>query len=201
MAFYLEYNGIDLSDLVGVRSIEMPGLPSMEHSSFEIFERNGNAYNGLSYGNREITISFIVKGTDREEYSDKLHDVMRAFYTKEEAKLYYETNEAYIWCVPTGDITVNEITPTWSECEVKLIAYDPYWYAAEASIVNNEDVKSFEVESASDTEVYPIIQVGITKPGTFCQIENRSTGEKILIGGAPVTEGEVIKSNINILRD
>ena len=201
MAFYLEYNGIDLSDLVGVRSIEMPGLPSMEHSSFEIFERNGNAYNGLSYGNREITISFIVKGTDREEYSDKLHDVMRAFYTKEEAKLYYETNEAYIWCVPTGDITVNEITPTWSECEVKLIAYDPYWYGVESNVVNNEGERSFDIECASDTEVYPTIQVGFTGPGTFCKIENKTTGEKILLGGTPTTEGEIIKKNSKILTD
>ena len=209
MAYYIEYNNIDLTDIVGVRQVEMPGLPSMSHSDINMFERDGNVFNGLSYGNRKINITFLVKSRDPEEYELRLYDAKRAFYTKEEAKLYCGSKDYYMWCVPEGEMTVSELTTGCAECEVTLIAYDPYWYSDTVNVTNNNDKKAFTVKYNGDVPVYPILSVGFgagtdsNKDGayTFVQIENQANGDRILIGGIPSTEGQVIKAGTKVVSD
>lgn len=199
--YYLKYNEIDLTDIVKVRSVEIPSLPSIEHSSFDVFERNGNIYNGASFNNREITLSFIIYPNDPNDYDMYINDVKRAFYTKEECRLFCGDESLYMWCVPVGDITITELGEACAECEVELISYNPYWYSTDVNVVNNEDKKTFEVVNNSDVEVFPIIQIGMTKSSTFVQIENQTTQERILIGGIPSVEGTTIEKNTKILAD
>ena len=202
MAYYLKYNDVDLTDIVKVRSVEIPSLPSIEHSSIDnIFERDGNVFNGLKYGNREIKLTFLIYPDDPNDYDMYINDVKRAFYTREEAQLFCGNEILYIWAVPVGDMTITELGANCSECEVELIAYDPYWYSTTQNAVNNNDIKTFSVENESDTSVYPIINVGFTKDTTFCQIENQTTGERILIGGIPTKEGTTIKKNTRVFKD
>ena len=209
MAYYIKYNGIDLTDMVGVRQVEIPGLPTMSHSNIEMFERDGDVFNGLSYGAREINISFLVKSKDPEEYELMLYDAKRAFYTKEEAKLYCGNKDYYIWCVPEGEMTVSELTTGCAECEVTLIAYDPYWYSDTVNIANNDEKKKFTVKYDGDVPVYPILSIGFQNGTdsnndgayTFVQIENQTNGDRILIGGVPSTEGQVIKAGTKLLSD
>ena len=187
----------------------MPALPSMSHSNIDMFERDGNVFNGLSYGTREINITFLVKSRDPEEYELRLYDAKRAFYTKEEAKLYCGSEDYYMWCVPEGEMTVSELTNGCAECEVTLIAYDPYWYSDAVNVSNNNDKKTFTVKYDGDVPVYPILSIGFqngedsNKDGayTFVQIENQANGDRILIGGIPSTEGQVIKAGTKLLSD
>ena len=211
--YYIEYNGIDLTDIVAVREVEIPSLPSMSHSSIDMFERHGNVYNGLSYNNRDIRLVFIIQAKDPDDYDIYVNDVKRAFYTKEEAKLYCGDEKLYIWCVPEGDLYINELGSYCAECEVNLIAYDPYWYSDEVNVVNNvtdtvaDNIlgykvdKKFTVETDCDIPVYPKISVGITKDTTFCQLENQTTGERILIGGIPTVEGTIKKAGTKLIED
>lgn len=181
--------------MVKVRSVEIPSLPSIEHSSITMFERNGNVYNGLSYNNREIELVLLIQPEDPKDYDLYVSDVKRAFYTKEECRLFCGDENYYMWCVPDGDIMINELGTGCAEIEVSLIAYDPYWYSTKTHIVNNDDKKKFTVDYDSDVPVYPVLSIGFTKDTTFCQIENQTTGERILIGGKPSKEGTVIKKN------
>ena len=199
--YYLKYNEIDLTDIVKVRSVEIPSLPSIEHSSFDVFERNGNIYNGASFNNREITLSFIIYPNDPNDYDMYINDVKRAFYTKEECRLFCGDETLYMWCVPVGDLIITELGEACAECEVELISYNPYWYSTDVNVVNNEDKKTFEVVNNSDVEVFPIIQIGMTKSSTFVQIENQTTQERILIGGIPSVEGTTVEKNTKILAD
>lgn len=212
MEYYFKYNEINLTNIAGVRAVEMPALPSMKHSSIDVFERDGNIYNGSSYNNRDIKITFIVRSKNRniEEYNLMLNDVKRAFYTKEEARLFCGNKDMFIWCVPTGDLEVNELTSFCAECEINLIAYDPYWYNINHNVVNNNDDTSaavefnknlFIVDNGSDVNVYPTISIGFTQDTTFCQVANNNTGEKIMIGGFPSTEGTYIKKNAYVFVD
>ena len=59
--YYIKYNEIDLTSMVKVREVEIPSLPSIEHSSIDMFERDVELYNGASYGTREIKLTFIIK--------------------------------------------------------------------------------------------------------------------------------------------
>ena len=225
--YYIEYNGIDLTDIVAVREVEIPSLPSISHSSIDMFERHGNLYNGLSYDNRDIRLVFIIQAKDPDDYEIYVNDVKRAFYTKEEAKLYCGDEKLYMWCVPEGELYINELGSYCAECEVNLIAYDPYWYKDEVNVVNNVTViwdkdengeikkdennepivkdyvmdNKFTVETDCDIPVYPNISVGFTKATTFCQLENQTTGEKILIGGIPTIEGTITPRGEKILED
>lgn len=205
MAYYLKYNEVDLTDLVKVRSVEIPSLPSIEHSVINMFERDGNVYNGASYNEREIKITFIIYPMADVDnvlaYDIYVNDVKRAFYTKEECRLFCGDETLYMWAVPVGEMIMTELANGCCECEVNLVAYDPYWYSTTTNSVNNDDKKKFTVENESDTNIYPIIQLGFTKDTTFCQIENQNTGERILIGGTPTTEGTTIKKNTTILAD
>ena len=199
--YYIKYNEIDLTDMVKMREVEIPSLPSIEHSSIDIFERDGGVYNGASYGTREIKLTFIIKPDNRDDYEQYVQDVKRAFYTKEEARLFCGDENLYIWCVPEGDVVITELGTGCAEGEVNLVSYDPYWYSVDQQAVNNNDKKKFTVENESDTNVYPIIQVGFTRDTTFLQIRNRDTNETILIGGIPEKEKSTIKKNTRVFKD
>lgn len=199
--YYIKYNEIDLTDMVKVREVEIPSLPTIEHSSIDIFERDGGVYNGASYGTREIRLTFIIKPDDKNDYEDYVRDVKRAFYTKEECRLFCGDENLYIWCVPVDDMVITELGEGCAEGEVNLVSYDPYWYSVDQQGMNNDDKKNFTVDNESDANVYPIIQVGFTKDTTFFQIRNRSTNETILIGGIPEKEKNTIKKNTRVLKD
>ena len=199
--YYIKYNGVDLTEIINVKEVEIPSLPSMSHSSIDIFERNGSVYNGMNYGPRDINIKFIIKAADTEEYEQFVNDTKRAFYTKDEAQLFCGDEENYIWCVPVDDLIINELGTNCAEGEVSLIAYDPYWYNTIQNATNNEGSKQFTVTNNGDVETYPIINLGFTKDTTFTQITNQETGDTILLGGIPSVEGTTIKANTKILDD
>ena len=199
--YYIKYNEIDLTSMVKVREVEIPSLPSIEHSSIDMFERDGELYNGASYGTREIKLTFIIKPDNRDDYEQYVQDVKRAFYTKEEARLFCGDENLYIWCVPVDDMVITELGTGCAEGEVNLVSYDPYWYSVDQQAVNNNDKKSFTVENESDTNVYPVIQVGFTRDTTFLQIRNRSTNETVLIGGVPEKQNNTIKKNTRVFKD
>ena len=198
-----------MTDMVKVRSVEIPSLPSIEHSSINMFERNGNVYNGLSYNNREIELKLLIHTDNQEDYELYVSDVKRAFYTKDECKLYCGDENLYMWCVPVGDMTITELGNCCAEVEISLTAYDPYWYSDDINVVNNDEKKKFTVKYDGDVPVYPILSIGFG-PGkdsnndgafTFVQIENQANGERMLIGGIPSTEGKVIKAGTKVVSD
>ena len=199
--YYIKYNDIDLTDIVKVREVEIPSLPTMEHSSIDVFERDGGIYNGLSYKTREIKLTFIIQPEDPNDYDMYVNDVKRAFYTKEEAQLYCGDESLYIWCVPVDDLIITELGTACAEAEVNLVSYDPYWYSTKQNAVNNNDAKKFTVTNESDVPAYPIINVGFTKDTTFFQIRNRDTNETVLIGGVPEKENNTIKKNTRVFKD
>ena len=199
--YYIKYNDIDLTDIVKVREVEITSLPTMEHSSIDVFERDGGIYNGLSYKTREIKLTFIIQPEDPNDYDMYVNDVKRAFYTKEEAQLYCGDESLYIWCVPVDDLIITELGTGCAEAEVNLVSYDPYWYSIKQNAVNNNDAKKFTVTNESDVPAYPIINVGFTKDTTFFQIRNRNTNETILIGGIPEKENNTVKKNSRVFKD
>ena len=196
--YYIKYNGVDLTEIINVKEVEIPSLPSMSHSSIDIFERNGSVYNGMNYGPRDINIKFIIKATNAEEYEQFVNDTKRAFYTKDEAQLFCGDEENYIWCVPTDDLIITELGANCAEGEVSLVAYDPYWYNTIQNSTNNEGSKRFTATNNGDVETYPIINLGFTKDATFAQITNQESGDTILLGGIPSVEGTTIKANTKI---
>ena len=96
--YYIKYNDIDLTDIVKVREVEIPSLPTMEHSSIDVFERDGGIYNGLSYKTREIKLTFIIQPEDPNDYDMYVNDKAEVIYTEYEPIIFNKNdidNESY----------------------------------------------------------------------------------------------------------
>ena len=199
--YYIKYNEIDLTDIVKVREVEIPSLPSIKHSSIEVFERNGNIYNGASYNERNIRLVLLIQPTDVNNYDMYINDVKRAFYTKQECRLFCGNETLYMWCVPTDDVLITELSTYCAEIEINLVAYDPYWYSTEQNIVNNSNISNFTVDNQSDVEIYPTFSIGFRNNSTFVQLENKTSGQHILLGEIPSSEKETIVKDNSVLKD
>ena len=179
----------------------MPSLPTMSHSSIEMFERDGAVYNGMSYDTRSIRITFVIKKDNADDYETAVRDVKNTFATKEEAPLYLGKEDRYMWCVPIDDLYITEVGTYCATGEVNLIAYDPYWYDNEI-LSANSDSKTITVDVKGDVETPPTIHIGVGGDTSFYQIENITTGEKILLGEiSRGTSGATKKKYETILSD
>ena len=179
----------------------MPSLPTMSHSSIEIFERDGSVYNGMSYEARSIRLTFVIKKDNADDYESAVNDVKNTFATKEEAPLYLGKEDRYIWCVPIDDLYITEVGTYCATGEINLVAYDPYWYDNEILSAHSES-KTVTVDVEGDVETPPTIHIGVSGDASFYQIENTRTGEKILLGEIPrATKAETKKIRNTILRD
>lgn len=195
MATYIfKYNDVDLSDVVGVRTVKSTVLPPRKNNSINIWERQGSIYNGYKYGEREITVAFLVRAMP-EDYSpefmdNKLGDLKTIFNVDEPKPLYLGIENKYIYAVPEGDFKMTEIRYDCYECEVKFVCYDPMYYSSYiVNYDNSADRNTIEVYNAGNTTAYPIINIGVnTNDIGFLQLENTTNGNKLLIGNYPSSE-------------
>lgn len=199
--YYFKYNNVDLTDIAYIKEVEIPSLPTMSHSSIEMFERDGAVYNGMSYETRSIRLTFVIKKDNADDYETAMNDVKNAFATKEEAPLYLGKEDRYIWCVPIDDLYITEVGAYCATGEINLIAYDPYWYDNEILSAHSES-KTVTVDVEGDVETPPTIHIGVSGDASFYQIENTRTNEKILLGEIPRATTATTKKTYNtILRD
>ena len=204
--YYFKYNGIDLTQLVKVREVQLPSLPPIEHDSIEMWEMDGDIFNSLSYGNREIEITAIIQPLDPNDLEGYTNDVKRAFFVREPQPLFLGDETKYILAAPEGDVTITELGKGTSEMAVTLIAYTPYWIAkevieVEGDVPNKKGGLSAVVENTGDVPATPIISIGVGGDTTFFQIENTDTKERVLIGELPKTQKTNKKAQSLILHD
>ena len=198
--YYLKYNNIDLTQLVKVREVNLPSLPSIEHSEIDMWEMDGNLFSSLSYGNREITISAIIQPLNPDHLNLYVNDVKRAFFVREPKPLFLGDETKYILAATDGDVEIVELGKGTCEITVTLIAYSPYWIDKEVVCVNSNS-KNVVVHNEGDVPTTPIFDIGIQGNTTFIQLENKNTKERILIGELPRTQKPTIKADENILFD
>ena len=198
--YYLKYNGIDLTQLVKVRDVVIPSLPSIEHNVIDMWEMDGNIFNSLSYNDREIELTAIIQPLDPNDRDIYVNDVKRAFFVREPQPLFLGDESRYIFAVPEGEVQITELGRGTCELEVTLLAYSPYWINKEVQISEFKG-KDGTVINGGDVPTTPIISIGVGGPTTFFQIEKKNTKERILIGELPRTEKETVKAKDEILLD
>ena len=218
MASYIfNYNGVNLSNLASVRSVETTDLPPRENHAITIWERPGSIYNSYRYGERDIVVTFLVKATAAEYRSNpncmdsKLWQLRSVFRVDEPKPLYLGTTEKYILAVPEGDYTVNEIRYDCYECKIQFVCHIPEYYAATVSSnksrtggtygMRNSNNNTINVYNSGDASAYPIINISFNDNASFVQVENTTNGNKFLIGNYPKA-GETLTIPINtVARD
>ena len=198
--YYLKYNGIDLTQLVKVREVSLPSLPSIDHDSVDMWNMDGNVFSSLSYGNRVVEIIAIIQPLDPNELEVYVNDVKRAFYVREPQPLFLGDETKYLLAVPEGDVEVTELGKGTCEINVTLVAYSPYWIAKEVRL-ENFDGKEGAVINRGDVPTSPVINIGIKGDTTFVQLEKSNTKERILIGAIPRATKPTVKEEDLVLHD
>ena len=204
MAYYINYNGVNLSNLVSVRAVETTVLPSRENHAITIWERTGSIYNSYRYGERDIVVNFLIRATKQEYDSNptgcmenKLNVLRNVFKVTEPKPLYLGTTSRYIYAVPEGDFKMTELRYDCYECEIQFVCHNPEYYSASVKATNNamsstygmrnlsNNSNTIEVYNGGNASAYPIINIGINETTSFVQIENTTNGNKFLLGSYP----------------
>lgn len=199
--YYIKYNGINLTELVKVRGITIPSFPSISHDSIDMWDMDGNIFNSLSYGNRNIELILLIWPDNPNDLDVYVNDVKQAFFTREPKPLFIENESRYLLAIPDGEITIEEKGVGCCEMTVNLIAYYPYWIDVEVEKVSSIN-KEVEVTNNGDVVTTPVIRMFINNDATFCQLENSTTTEKILVGKVPTkSKPNTVKANQYIIDD
>ena len=204
-SYYFNYNGVNLSNLARVRSVETTDLPPRENHSITIWERPGSIYNSYRYGERYIKVTFLVRVTAEEIRNNntvmdsKLWQLRSVFRVDKPQPLYLGTKEKYILAVPEGDYTATELRYDCYECEIQFVCHNPEFYASTVKANSNKasatydmrngagsNSNTIEVYNSGNASAYPIIDIGINDSTSFIQVENTTNGNKFLLGSYPV---------------
>lgn len=218
-SYYVKYNGVNLTNLIGVRTVDTTVLPPRENHAITIWERPGSIYNSYRYGERTITVTFLIRASQSEYRSNpncmesKLNQLRNVFNVKEPKPLYLGSAGKYIYAVPEGDFTMSEIRYDCYECEIQFICHNPEYYSSSVRASNNLAASTYGVRSTSNNSntievynsgnasAYPIINIGINDTTSFVQIENTTNGNKFLIGSYPKAGMSTMAPYTNILND
>lgn len=211
-SYYFKYNDVDLTNMVKVRTVNTTVLPPRENNAIEIWERPGSIYNDYRYGNREITITFLVMVNDPSIISSRLATIANVFKAPEPKPLYLGSSSKFIYAVPEGDFRLTELRYDCYECEVMFVCHDPSYYSSSASSYSNyysnnaraisNSANTFDVYNGGNASTYPIINIGVNKDNTsFIQIENLTNGKKLLLGSHPSSGKETVGAISTILDD
>jgi predicted phage tail component-like protein len=204
VAYYFSYNGVNLSNLVGVSAVETTVLPSRENHAITIWERTGSIYNSYRYGERDIVVKFLIRATKQEYNSNndimenKLNTLRNVFRVTEPKPLYLGTKSRYIYAVPEGDFKMTELRHDCYECEIQFVCHNPEYFSALIKANNNamsssaygmrnvsNNGNTIEVYNGGNASAYPIINIGINSSTSFVQVENTTNGNKFILGSYP----------------
>jgi predicted phage tail component-like protein len=129
-SYYVRYNNVDLTNKIGVRTVQTTVLPPRENNSILIWERPGSIYNAYRYAEREITVTFLIRGNSAYDMETKLNDLRNIFRVDGPKPLYLGSTSQFIYAVPDGDFTMNELRYDCYECEIRFVCHDPEYYSS-----------------------------------------------------------------------
>lgn len=202
-SYYINYNGVNLTNLVRVRAVDTTVLPPRENHAITIWEKPGSIYNSYRYGERDIVVTFLIRATQQEYSSNpncmenKLDTLRSVFKVTEPKPLYLGTTSKYIYAVPEGDFKMTELRYDCYECEIQFVCHNPEYYSASVKASTNRASSTYGMRSSSNNgntidvynggnaSAYPIINLGINDSTSFIQIENITNGNKFLLGSYP----------------
>ncbi|HBI94571.1 MAG TPA: hypothetical protein DDY58_20280 [Terrisporobacter glycolicus] len=189
MSKIYKYDDAVLNDIFKIRSVKRSILPKRTTDKINIFTRAGYIYNGGKYESLEIEIDFYLKRDTEEEYEEALRTISELFDVEELKE--FSIDDKFCYAITEDAIDADPINNISCYGKISLIAYEPYFYKEEA--VHIEGTTELVAENQGNTNTPAIVKVNMSNEAHFVQVENTTTGEKILIGNYPTIGNEVIK--------
>ncbi|MDB2049346.1 distal tail protein Dit [Clostridium perfringens] len=196
---YSYFNDADLSELIKIKKVTKPLLPSTQHTTIDIWERQGKIFDDMKQDEFPIKIDFMVRPSLDMTIDEKLHDLRLILLVNEPKPLYLKDSNKFAFAIPIGEITLTKKCPTAVEGTLSMMCYDPAYYSDIAKQFDGSNLITCENEG--DYKCYPIISVGISKTCQFVQVENTENNKKILVGNIPNPYFEQVEESKYILID
>lgn len=182
---YFNYDGVQVNGLALVTKIEKPYIPEKSISTIDITSRDGYIYEGSRYSNIKIPISLAIIGDNEKDYQERVNALKDLFESKEIVPIKFAPNTS-IYGMMHSDFVVNKKNSSTGYCDIEIVCFDPYTYSDNVLLYENEEGKKLlVVNNGGKKPTLPFISVGFSKDAHFAQIENKSTGERILVGDYP----------------
>lgn len=195
----LNFNDIDLEQIINVISIEKPLISSRTNYSKDISSRHGEKYNGFKYGPKPIKVKADIKRNSEEEYQSALDELSSALDVQGECPLYIDDSGRFFFAVPEGDYEEDKICDGFGRIVIEFICYVPFAYTEEAKQFDGDYL--IECVNEGNTDCHPVIDIGLSQDCHFVQVESLESNKKILIGTYPELANETIKEKATVLSD
>ena len=182
---YFNYDGVQVNGLALVTKIEKPYIPEKSISTIDITSRDGYIYGGSRYNNIKIPISLVIIGDNEEDYKERVNALNDLFRPKEIVPIKFAANTS-IYGMLNSHFVVSKKNSNTGYCDIEIVCFDPYTYSDNVLLYENEEGKKLVVvNNGGKQPTLPLISVGFSRDAHFAQIENKSTGERILVGDYP----------------
>ena len=199
---YFNFNGVQVNDLALVTKIEKPYIPERTINTINVTSRDGEIFDGMKYNAIKIPISLAIIGEDEEDYALRVKILKDIFKVRNEVPIGFADNTS-IYGMLSSEFKVEKKNAVTGYADIEIICNNPYTYSDHTLTFEAEEGhKEVIVEHNGGVDALPLVSVGFTKEAHFAQIENMTTGERVLVGDYPklVLSGTTPASKI-ILRD
>ncbi|MCC3870292.1 distal tail protein Dit [Terrisporobacter mayombei] len=195
----LNFNDIDLEQILNVISVEKTLISPRTNYSKDISSRHGEIYNGFKYGPKGIKIKADIKRENEEEYLYALDELSSALDVQVECPLYIDDSGRFFFAVPDGDYAEEKICSGFGTITIEFVCYVPFAYNEEAKQYDGSYL--VECTNEGNTNCHPVIGIGLSQDCHFVQVENTLNKKKILVGAYPVLANPTIKEKERVLWD
>ena len=191
MVNYFMFNKSEINELYLVTNISRVLLPKKKIETLDIASRDGEVFNGSKYAPIEYDITILISGDNENDLKRKIKDLKNLLYSKVpvEVRLFDESKFSY--GIVSDDIDLTPKSALDILAKVHLICYMPFFYSVDLKVTDNKENKTLiNIENTGDVETKPFFTNIFSNNANFLQLQNKISGETILIGDYPRLELE-----------
>lgn len=180
----IKYGGVNLDEQFECIVTKRP-LPEFRATGSTIYGVDGEDFEGVTYGTREITIAVYVLDKKRKGIQRAARDLMEILATREEKKLYigdefdFDGNKLYRKAVPVGTFDFEQFIHA-GKWEITFKQFDPFLHGKER-VERLRSNQLWAFNTGGNVEAWPVVTATPTS-NTFTL--QKLGGEHITFKGA-----------------
>ena len=183
---YFQFNGTQVNLLALIASISKPYLPSKNISTIDISSRDGLIFDGSKYASMKIKIELKIIGDSKDDYNGRVKALSDLFSVKHEVPMSFCPNTE-IYGIVSSEFEVTQKNFCTGYADIEITIHNPYTTSSYVLPFHQETESSkfVKVTNGGHEPTKPFITIGFSEDSHFVQLENKTTGDKILVGNYP----------------
>ena len=179
---YFEFNNNLINSLAIVYKRKAPYIPEVDINTIDIGNRDGEVYNGLKYKPIILDISLYIEGDNVQDYCSRCA-VLRDILICNEPVPISLVEGTLMYGILTTPFTVEQKTKKSGYSDLSFKIYTPYTYSN--YLLPFSGSNNITVINSGQLPVKPFVSVTVGSNCHFVQLQNKLTGETVLVGKYP----------------